>query len=55
MKRLEFKIKFVVVLLLAAGLIAGFLSNEKHSSFIIDADEDVMEVKIAIGTDGLKE
>jgi len=55
MKRLELNVKVIVILLLATGLVVGFLSNEKQPSSVIDAEEIVMELKVAIGTEESRE
>ena len=49
MKRLEFNVKFIVVLLIAAGLVVGFISNEKQSSSIKTSEEKVLDIKVAFG------
>ena len=48
MKKLEFNVKFIVVLLIAAGLVLGFYSKENQSTNIKAAEEEVLDIKVAL-------
>ena len=49
MKRVEFTVKLVVILLLTAGLLSAFFFNDKQPSSVNAVEEEVVDVKVAIG------